>query len=213
MPSRRTALGTLLLLACARPARATGRFRPLYNGRDLHGWHVESGRLEAWRADGELLSCTGKGGGYLATDAEYADFELRLHYLLGPGGNSGVGIRFPRGGWPSTDGIELQLLDDMHPRHAGLQEVHWNGSLYSFLPPLARPARPAGQWNHLELRCEGPRLCAAINGVVVQNVNLDLHRGTGKGALPLACRPRRGLLGLQSHGDPVSFRRVELRVL
>ena len=201
------------VLTLASIAVAAPDFTPLYNGRDLTGWHVEAGKLEAWKADGETLSCVKPGGGYLATDEEYGDFELRLEYKLPPGGNSGIGLRFPRGGWPSTDGMEIQLLDEDPARNHDLKPVQANCAVYSFMPPKARAAKPAGEWNRLTIRCEGPRLYVRLNGVEVQDVELDKQTAQGKGKLPLSQRPRRGLIGLQSHGDPVSFRDIELRPL
>lgn len=201
------------VLALATVAVAAPDFMALYNERDLAGWHVESGKLEAWRAEGDLLSCVKPGGGYLATDAEYDDFELRLEYRLPPGGNSGVGIRFPRGGWPSTDGIEIQLLDEDPDRNHDLKPVQANCAVYSFVPPKERAAKPSGEWNRLTIRCQGPRLYVRLNGVEVQDVDLEKQTAKGKGKLSLAQRPRRGLIGLQSHGDPVSFRQIEIRPL
>lgn len=206
-------VGMVLALAAAGVRAGESGFVKLYNGRDLSGWHVESGKLEAWRANGPILSCVQAGGGYLATDREYGDFELRLEYRLPPAGNSGVGIRFPRGGWPSTMGMEIQLLDDDAPRYRNLDPKQRNGAIYSFVAPKARAARPAGEWNRLVIRCEGPLLVVHLNGVEIQRVNLDEQTQKGKGDLPLCRRPRRGLIGLQSHGDPVDFREIEIREL
>lgn len=205
--------GTLLTLAAACAAQDEKPFERPYNGKDLSGWHVESGKLEAWKAQGELLSCVKPGGGYLALDREYGDFDLKLEYRLPRAGNSGVGVRFPRGGWPSTMGMEIQLLDDADPRYQNLSAEHRNGSIYSFVRPKSNPARPAGEWNHLRVRCQGARVQVWINDVEIQNVNLDEQTKKGKGDLPLAQRPRRGLVGLQSHGDPVDFRNIEIREL
>ncbi len=207
------------LLCAAGLARAAEKpFEKPYNGKDLSGWHVESGKLAAWKANGELLSCVAPGGGYLALDREYGDFELRLEYRLPAAGNSGVGIRFPKGGWPSTMGMEIQLLDDAAPAYKDLSAQHRNGSIYSFLAPKSSAGKssagkPAGEWNRIAIRAQGPKLQVRINDVEVQNVNLDEQTQKGKGDLPLSQRPRRGLVGLQSHGDPVDFRNIEIREL
>jgi len=198
--------------AAALPAEEKPLMRA-YNGKDLAGWHVERGKIEAWKANGDLLSCVAPGGGYLCLDREYADFELRLEYRIPPAGNTGVGLRFPRGGWPSTEGMEIQILDDAHPKYRELSGVHKNGSVYSFAAPTASPGKPPGEWNRMTVRAQGPRLIVLINGVEVQNLNLDEQTQPGKGELPLCKRPRRGLVGLQSHGDPVDFRNIEIREL
>jgi hypothetical protein len=198
-------------LIAAIPARSEQSIS-LYNGRDLSGWHVESGKFESWQANKDSISCVKPGGGYLATDAEYGDFRLHLDYrLLTAGGNSGVGLRFPRGGWPSTEGMEIQLIDEDPARHPDLKPVHANCSVYSFVAPKARASKPVGEWNRLQIFCKGPRLQVTLNGVEVQSVDLDQQTALGKGKLPLSQRPRRGLIGLQSHGDPVEFRAIELR--
>lgn len=204
------ALTGLLALSAAAAERP---FERPYNGKDLTGWHVESGKLEAWKANGDLLSCVKPGGGYLALDREYGDFELKLEYRLPPAGNSGIGIRFPKGGWPSTMGMEIQLLDDAAPQYRNLGAVHRNGSIYSFVGPKTNPAKGPGEWNSIRVRCQGPRVQVWINGVQVQDVNVEDHPEKGKGDLPLNRRPRRGLVGLQSHGDPVDFRSIEIREL
>lgn len=186
----------------------------LYNGTDLSGWHAERGKITAWKANGELISCTGGGGGYLATDKEYGDFELRLQYKIGPGGNSGIGIRFPRGGWPSTDAMEIQILDDDHPNYAKLKDDQRNGSIYTHSAPKARAHKPAGEWNEMYVRCQGPHVLIRLNGVEIQNANLDdFADSLGKGKVVLAKRPRRGLIGLQNHNSLVDFRKVEVREL
>ncbi len=205
-------LPPLLALTAAMGAAAADWVKP-YNGKDLSGWHVESGKLEAWKANGEMISCVTPGGGYLALDKEYGDFELELEYRLPPAGNSGVGIRFPRGGWPSTQGMEIQLLDDDAPQYAKLGEVHRNGSIYSFLAPKVKAGKPAGEWNKIEIRCQGPHIKIKLNGKDIQDVNVEEQTKKGKGGSALNARPRTGLVGLQSHGDPVDFRKIRIREL
>ena len=201
--------------ALAGGAGAAGApFVRAYNGKDLSGWHVESGKLSSWKALGEIVSCVSPGGGYLALDREYGDFELRLEYRLPPAGNSGIGIRFPRGGWPSTEGMEIQLLDDEAPRYKNLKPDQFNGAIYTHIAPKVRASRPAGEWNRIAVRCKGPVIQIRLNDVEIQNANIDDYPDSvGKGTLPLPKRPRKGLVGLQSHGDPVEFRNIEIREL
>ena len=69
-------------------------FRSLFNGKDLKGWKTYGGKMESWGVDNGLLFTTGKGGGWLLTDEEFSDYEMRLEYRWEkPGGNSGVAVR------------------------------------------------------------------------------------------------------------------------
>jgi hypothetical protein len=213
---RRKLIAGMLLMAAGVSHRvgADGEWMKLHNGQDLSGWHVESGKLESWTARGEMISCIKPGGGYLARDEEYDDFELRLDYRLPPAGNSGIGLRFPRGGWPSTQGMEIQLLDDEAPQYKKLKPDQYNGSIYTHVAPKVKAAKPPGEWNHIEIRCQGPHVVIRLNGTEIQSANLDDYADSlGKGKIPLGKRPRKGLIGLQSHGDPVDFRNIEVRKL
>lgn len=190
-----------------------GKWVKLYNGKDLSGWHTEGDRakLDAWHPEGEVLSCKGAAMGYLAADKEYGDFELKLDYRASKGANSGIGIRFPRDKWPSTDGMEIQILDDRDPKNKDVKPKELCGALYSFIPPKAHPAKSAGEWNSLRILCQGPNIQIWINNVEILHEDLSLHNEKGKGDLPLSMRPRTGLIGLQCHYDPIDFRKIEIR--
>lgn len=216
IPMRLTTLLPLALVAAGALCSAgrAGEWVRLYNGKDLTGWHAEGGELSAWQAKGEIVTCYTKKTCYLATDKQYGDFELRLDYKLPLGGNSGLGLRFAPGTWPSTEGMELQLLDDPAPQYVNLPKVQRNGALYMHVAPKATPGKPAGEWNHIEVKCQGPRVSAKMNGVDILDFSLDDYLDhVGKGKIGLGKRPRKGLVGLQSHGDPVEFRNVEIREL
>src|SRR5437868_4578472 len=97
---RRWMLIPLAALWCAAPAaRPAGDkipegFTALFNGRDLTGWKA-TGDMKVWGAEGGVMFVQGGGGGWLMTEKEYGDFELRLEYKMTKGANSGVGIRSP----------------------------------------------------------------------------------------------------------------------
>jgi len=217
--NRTSLVAALIFAAITIPVIAIGR-KPgpwvnLYNGKDLTGWHTEGSgaKISAWQPEGDTLSCKGKSIGYLSTDKEYGDFELKLEYKSPKGANSGVGIRTPPGKWPSTDGMEIQILDDQDPNFKDANPNTLNGAIYSFVQPKEHPAKRAGAWNSMRILCKGPDIDIWINNVEVIHENLDLHEEKGKGNLPLAKRPRSGLIGLQCHYDPIDFRRIEVREL
>src|SRR5262249_42190821 len=68
-------------------------FVPLFNGKDLAGWNInEGGNMAVWGAENGVLYANGRGGGWLMTEKEYDDFELRLDFKLPEKGNSGVAL-------------------------------------------------------------------------------------------------------------------------
>src|SRR5262245_6389343 len=153
----------IVLGCCALAAVAADDFKPLYNGRDLAGWHVKDAvdGVMVWKAAGEILRCE-KGpkekGGWLTTDREYGDFVLRLEWRIPKNGNSGVGLRYPKDGEPAHEGMEIQILDDASPANALRPPEELTGSLYVEQAPLRKADKPAGEWNQMEITCRGSQL-------------------------------------------------------
>ncbi|MFN0054663.1 MAG: family 16 glycoside hydrolase [Planctomycetales bacterium] len=196
----------------AQPAPKDG-FVPLYNGKDLTGWEVKDGKIDAWTADGELLSCVGDGGGWLRTQKTYSDFVLKLEYRIPPGGNSGVGLRFPEQGNPAHDGMEIQILDDDAPEYKELEAAQYNGGVYYQAAAKRGFAKQPGEWNAYVITCLGPLLKVVLNGQTIVEVQLDEQTQAKGDYLALADRPELGFIGLQSHGSRVDFRNIQLKNL
>lgn len=172
--------------------------KPLFNGRDLSGWWTP-GNLQSWQVQRDSVVCVSKNGNYLRTERDYADFTLSLEYKMAKGGNSGIGIRTARDGWPSGDGMELQLYDE--PPGTPLTR-HSTMAIYGNLEPLAR-ADLSEKWNRVVVKAEGPLISAWVNGELVQHANTA--------ALPeLRRRHPRGWIGLQDHNDRIEFRDVRV---
>ena len=173
----------------------------LFNGTDLKGWWCD-GDLAAWSvADGEIQK-TGKNGKYLRSETEFANFVLSFEYRLPAGANSGVGIRTPREGWPSKQGMELQLL---HEPRGGADEPPLSKqsemAIYAKVPPLRRSYVP-DVWNRVVIKADGPMISAWVNGVLCQHFNTRGHE-------VLADR-RAGWIGFQDHGAPLRVRQVRV---
>ena len=204
-------------------ARAADGFRPLYNGKDLTGWHVKDSKFQNWNAKGEILLCKKgesgitNGNGWLTTDKEYGDFVLQLEWKIPANGNTGVAIRFPKDGEPAHEGIEIQMLDDTSPDNAKRPPEEQSGSLYVEVAPLRKTDKPVGEWNKTEITCQGSMLTVTNNGVETLKLNLDdlkiLH-GHHTQYKPVSQRPRKGFIGLQGdRGMQVEFRNILIKEL
>jgi len=180
-------------------------YRPLFNGKDLEGWTGGGNAEDCWKVDAGLLQCTGAKGPWLRSNEEFGDFNLRLEYRLPPAGNSGVYVRVPPDGkhhGPGS-GVEIQVLDDAHKSYAKLQKYQYTGSVYAVAPATQRVARPAGEWNSLEINCKGQTYRVVHNGETIVDVD--------EAKFP-ALKERRlqGFFGLQNHSSVVSFRNIRL---
>jgi hypothetical protein len=181
---------------------------------DLSGWKQFAGKDENWIAEEGLIVCQGKGGGWLGTEREYANFEVRLEYRLKPAGNSGVYIRAPEKGHISRDGMEIQILDDFHPKYANIDFYQYTGSIYHVVPPTRRTGKKAGEWNAMAIRADGNHVTVTLNGVKIVDADLEKCRQE-----PAVAKEHPGLarttgrIGLQSHTDRVEFRNIRLKEL
>jgi 3-keto-disaccharide hydrolase len=213
----RTPLALLLCLAlplCARPAEAEPEapegFTALFNGKDLTGWKVHGGKKESWAAEKGVLFVKGGRGGWLMTEKEYGDFELRLEFKVPKGGNSGVALRSPLKGDPAYSGMEVQILDD--PAYKGLQKWQATGSIYGVVPASKVTTKKVGEWNSYKITCKGRKVTVELNGTKVVDTDLDDHKEKHGKTHPGILRDK-GHIGLQEHGGRVEFRRISIKEL
>jgi len=190
-----------------RNARVSEGFAPLFNGRDLSGWHVMGD--QSWSVKDGVIACSGQGHGWLRSDAQYRDFTLRLEYRVSKDANSGIFLRATTEGDPAFTGMEVQVLDD----YGEPPDEHSNGSLYDAVAPAVNPSKAAGEWNQVEITLWGDELTVFENGQKLYAVNLS------DPALNAAQPPERqfpnraqvGYIGVQNHGSAVEYRNIRIR--
>ena len=182
----------------------------LFNGRDLGGWQIVDGQPGSWGVADGVLFTTGHGGGWLATEQEFGNFKLELDFRVSPGGNSGVFLRAPLYGDPAYTGMEIQVLDDYAEKYAKLRPWQYCGSLYALQAPAQRVSKPAGEWQHYEITCTGPRVQVQLNGVPIVDANLIYFMH--KEAKHPGIKRRKGHIGLQSHTFRVEYRNIFITV-
>jgi hypothetical protein len=199
------------LFVAVTPVAAVGPqkgFVSLFNGKDLTGWKA-TGKQEMWGADNGILYCKVGGGGWLMTDKEFGDFELRLEYKMPTGGNSGVGLRAPLQGDPAYAGMEIQLIDD-EGWPGRLQPWQNTGAIYNVVLPRTINNKPLGQWNRMTIVAQGRRITVVNNGKTLVDANLDDHVKKHAKKHPGLLR-QDGHLGLQSYNRRVEFRNIYLK--
>jgi len=190
----------------------TDGFVPLFNGTDLAGWKQFGSSKHVWKAEDGMIVCQGSGGGWLGTARDYANFELRLEYRITAAGNSGVYIRAPIEGHISRAGMEIQILDDFHPKYANIDFYQYTGSIYHVVAPTRRASKKAGQWNAMTICAKGREVQIVLNGKTIVDADLDRARKD-----PAVDKEHPGLsrstgrIGLQSHTDRVEFRNLRVK--
>jgi len=172
-------------------------FRPLFNARDLAGWHVRTEGRTPWTVQNGML-VMGKGGSDLITDEKFGDFILRYDYMIPKGGNSGVYLR---------GRYEIQILDDFETKQP---DIHGNGSVYGLIAPSQFASRPAGEWQSVEAKLVGKNLTVVLNGIkIIDNQPLP---GPTAGALDDKV-DEPGPIMLQGDHGPVAYRNIRIKPL
>lgn len=199
-----------LLLQLLASFQIWAQSRSLFDGKTLAGWE---GNTNVWKVEsGWIVGGDGRHSlpknEFLASQAEFGDFVLRLKFRLeGTNGfvNSGVQFRSQR----------VPNDSEMSGYQADIGEG-WYGCLYDESrrnKVLARPSEavlkqalhPLGEWNDYEVRCRGRNIVIRLNGVVT----VDYTEPDEK--IPVT-----GHLGLQVHGGGetrVSFKGIQIEPL
>ncbi len=175
----------------------------------------------AWKVKDGVLQGSNPRGTWLISEAEYGDFVLTFEWKLGERGNGGVALRAPMRGDPAFDGLELQMVDPRYyPSDQMAQPNELTASLYRAVAPTKQVFKPT-EWNTYEITCQGAQVKVVLNGVLVQDLNLDEQtkkpeRHDGSLAASLKDRPRRGHVGFQElsrGGGQVQIRKARLQSL
>ena len=181
-----------LLLALVIPAG----FMPIFNGRDLGGWHISEtnhhGKTRAWRVENGVLVGSQQPageGGILLSDEKYRDFEVYLEINPDYGCDGGLFLRSSEAGEAyqvmidyldggSVGGIYGERLGGVTGTAAETWRQHWR----------------TREWNALRARIEGdvPHITVWLNGEKVTDWKDSANHAAG-GATE-------GMIALQVHG-------------
>ncbi len=230
------AAASLAAVATAAPAlvpqdnnQAPQGFAPVFNGKDLAGWHgmphfdprtlaaLEPAKREAqiaeWTADAKKHWTVKDGalvndgdGAYLTTDKEYGDIELLIDYKTVAQADSGIYLR----GTPQVQIWDWTVEGGKH----NLGADKGSGGLWNNSPgapgkdPSVLADRPFGQWNRFKIRQVGARTSVTLNDkLVVDNAIMENFWDRSAPLFP------KGVIQLQTHGGEIQWKNVFVREL
>lgn len=208
----------------ANPAWQQGEHRGWSTVGDVHLSADNPRRLAGDPGDGALLS---RGDSDLYTKQEFQDCIVRIEFLVPKDSNSGVKL---------NGHYEIQIRDTagkpddqltgddcggVYPRGENSPRYH---QIDKGVPPSKNVARPAGEWQSLEITFRAPRFDA--NGKKIENArfvrvvhngqviheNVDLKYPTGA-AWDEKTEIPRGPFQLQGDHGPVAFRKLAIKPL
>ena len=201
-------------------------FRPLFNGRDLTGWHglnphnvgaltgeQKEANLAKQRAEfsknwtvenGELVN--DGHGPYATTDDDYGDIDFLLEYKTVPMADSGIYLR-------GTPQVQIWDWNQVYDLKAPARKPHLgSGGLFNNTPgtsgrdPLVLADRPFGEWNQFRIRQVHNRTWVWLNDqLVVDNAVMENYYDRNQ---PLVTK---GPIHLQTHGGEIRWRHIYVR--
>lgn len=164
----------------------------LFDGQTFGGWAVLQPDGATWRIEnGELVA--ENGNGYLVTEREFENFELRTYIQSSPRANGGIFCRW-KSLVPKDRGFEVQIEDIPDSNNP-------TGSIYDRVRANEMPFTP-GEWTPLQIILQGPRCVVVLNGTKVAETDaLDVIRA--------------GHIALQMHraNSWIRFKDIRLREL
>jgi hypothetical protein len=231
------ALG-LLAAGLADPGRADDKagWTPQFNGRDFTGWKIylrdaNADPHKTFSVKDGVIHCTGQPLGYLRTEKEYGDYELRVQWRwpedTRPNANSGVFVHVvgPDKIWPKAieaqlatgragdiwlvDGFKMTIASARDPR----SERHYARIGDKFVKREAKDKQGRDQYEIVGQKVEKPHgdwnqyeiTCRGNTVKLVVNGHLA-NEGTD-------AELTKGNILLQSEGFPIEFRNVEIKML
>lgn len=190
----------------------------LFNGKDLTGWKCNNDRPIATKIEDGCLVPYRSGGYLIIHEDTFDDFILKCDVRFeDPQCNSGIFFRVENPRDPVNTSFEAQV---MAGDGTGKHDM---GAIYDLAAPTKAAGRSTGEWNTVQIKCQGPEISVTLNGEQVSSINCDdfdqpgvcpdgaPHKFKLKGK-PRAVNDfaRKGYLGFQDHGHKVWYKNVKV---
>lgn len=200
----------------------------LFDGETMNGWRDYNGTTltEPWHVVDGCIQAKGDGSdasGYIVSDKQYENFELSWDWKLSKGGNSGMlyhVVERPQYKVPYVTGPEYQLIDEPNFPEP-LEPWQRLGVDYAmYLPDTTKmKVNPQGQWNNSKIVFDNGHVEHWLNGVKILEFEAWTNdwyarKNSGKWTdAPEYGLAKKGVLCLQDHGYPASFRNIKIKEL
>lgn len=198
------------------------KLTPIFNGKNLDGWHGNNPHttsrakegpeeslktqqaefLKHWSVSEGALVNDGHGP-YATTDREYGDIEFTVDYKTVPKADSGIYLR----GTP-----QVQIWDHTnedafkHGADKGSGGLWNNNKDNPGKDPLVLADKAFGEWNQFHIRQLGARTWVWLNGQKVVNGAIMDNYWDRKAPLPAS-----GPIHLQTHGGEICWKNIAVR--
>jgi len=171
----------LFLASIAAAAISAQPSKPLFDGKTLNGWQARATFAPPgtgdWKVENGAILCGGASPGWLATDATFKNFRLRVEFRGPADVNSGVFLRSKKEGEPHVTGYELQIWDK---QPAG----YLTGSLVGSVKAQPTKIKP-DEWNRFDITANGSHFVVLLNGKTVLDAKDDKH---AEGVIGFQCQ-------------------------
>ncbi|HUR46439.1 MAG TPA: DUF1080 domain-containing protein [Candidatus Saccharimonadales bacterium] len=195
-------LSALSVLLCGPALFAAETFKPLFNGKDIKGWHLRNpSDHNSWTIEDGILKNTvakGEHGTDLVTDKKFWNFTVKYEYMVPDGSNSGFYLRGRH---------EIQILGDYK---SGKPGKGGNGAIYQVKAPSEFASKPGGEWQTAEATIIGNKISVTLNGKKIHE-NVECNKATGSEIDNKLNEP--GPIFLQGDHGTVWFRNIEIKEL
>ncbi|MCW8879890.1 MAG: DUF1080 domain-containing protein [Kangiellaceae bacterium] len=193
----------------------------LFNGKNLSEWRNFRKKEinKKWVVKNGAMHLSGSGGGDILTYQSFKNFDLKLEWKISNAGNSGIFILADeKGAQIYSHAPEVQILDN--EKHSDNKIAsHLSGSLYDMIASPKASHKKAGEWNQIRILLDNQHLQVWQNKVKTVDIKIGSElwnklvaeskfaNWSGFGV------NQSGHIGLQDHGDPVSFKNIKIKVL
>jgi hypothetical protein len=188
----------------------------LFDGTSLNGWKNNTDKPATAKVEDGAINPHETGGYLLVYDKPFENFVLQCDVKMDqPFCNSGVFLRTGDLEDPVQTSLEVQISSERAP------DLHGFAALYDLVAPSKDATKGPGNWDALEIRCEGPAVTVKVNGEEVSKLNCDEWTEAGqrpdgsktKFKKPIKDFPRKGYIGLQDHGYNAWFKNIKVKEL